>query len=895
MSNRTQDGIPDISGCIFGFVAMLSAAALALFAFVVNRGRNTPRLPTVPEPPLDFKPAPRRSTVLGQTVLGAVFAFITLMSLGEPNAWVAVLLCGVPGAVLLGLAFWGWNALEKVKELQQERPEFLTTPNRYVVTWPQGTAWEPEMARRFIESLMNAVPRAVVRIVAEPGEIWWEIVDWRVGVTLETVSQTVHAYYPDAQVTFAGNTLAEHAYPFYRYVLLFQHANDFVWPIQYADDLRDFDPLASLVHTMASLEAGERLVYTLALSVPALYAHAEGEKMITTSRIHPLQFMSVWGTSLALMDVTAGETRQDKYRATDQNIALSKLGRPLFQCNLAIQIDSPRFERVIELANVDTQVWQFERAPYNALTWIPDQWPESIREINDADRDDSTCALAVLRRCVEGDHARWQRARLIMSSAELAALWHMPHEGFDVAQISWLKGLQRAAPKEILQRQAGTCLGDNVYRGQEAPVFFTEQDRATHAAMFGKTGTGKSTLLHQLIHQDIAAGRGVAVMDPHGTLIHNILAASIPEERVSDVVLLECGNSEYPVPLNPFRVPDGIAVETAYNYLYWVLKKIYANIWLEGQTNRVIRNVLRTLLCDPGATPLDIERLLIHGGYRASLVEVLQEQRLRSALMFWKHYNEQSEPTRSQMTQPVLNRTEAFLGSPAIEYMTCHPNTLNFQAFIQERKIVLIDLAGKALRSEVDNLGALFMAGFYMASEALGDIREGDPPRYYLYIDEVERYVTSPIPDMFTEARKLGLSLMLANQYLDQLSRETLNGILGNAGTLLAFELGDKDATTLRGPFAPELDTHALQNIGKYHVAVKTRADAVTLPAFTVRTRPPLPKGDVQWVEDIRARSIAQNGLLPAEEVDAWLDRRYHDVGAPEADAPSHDGLRDYE
>lgn len=897
MSNRNQSGMWEAVGCVFWIFGFLSAITVGVVARVIQEDRNKPRLPKMPEPPLDYKSPPFYSTLIFQTVLGAILALGAVLSLGEPNAWLTTAVCGGPAAVLLGLAFVGWNANQKVKELQQAQADFLENPRRYMVVVPSGTLWQPEVAQRFIENVARTIPQAVLRIVAEPGEIRWEIVDWRAGVPPETVRQTVRAYYPDAVVSLEDAPSDVREYPVYRYVLLFQQGAEFVWPIQYADDLDDFDPLVGIVRTMANLREGERVIYTLALSVLAPYAYKVGEKMITTtapSQVHPYHYMSVWGTPLALMEATLGQTRQDKYRATDQNVALRKLAHPLIQCNLAIQIDSPHPDRVEQLADIDTQVWQFE-STYNALVWIPEELSASLHEVKDEENNDRTAALGIVRRCVQGQDRRWPLARLIMTPAELAALWHLPHEGFDVAQITWLKGLQRAAPKEILQRQAGICLGDNVYRGQEAPVFFAEQDRATHAAMFGKTGTGKSTLLHQLIHQDIAAGRGVAVMDPHGTLIDNILAASIPEERLSEVVLLECGNSEYPVPLNPFRVPEGIAVETAYNYLYWVLRKIYAGIWLEGQTNRVIQHVLRTLLCDPGATPLDIERLLIHGGYRASLIEVLQEQRLRSSLMFWKHYNEQSEPTRSQMTQPVLNRTEAFLGSPAIEYMTCHPNTLNFQALIQERKIVLINLAGKALRSEVDNLGALFMAGFYMASEALGDIPDGDPPRYYLYIDEVERYVTSPIPDMFTEARKLGLSLMLANQYLDQLSRDTLNGILGNAGTLLAFELGDKDATTLRGPFAPELDTHALQNIGKYHVAVKTRADALTLPAFTVRTRPPLPKGDAQWVEDIRARSIAQNGLLPAEEVDAWLDRRYHDVGAPEADAPSHDGLRDYE
>jgi hypothetical protein len=166
----------------------------------------------------------------------------------------------------------------------------------------------------------------------------------------------------------------------------------------------------TLTQAVSGLQAGERVIYTLALSVPAQYAYREGEKMITTSRISPLQFLSVWGTTFALMDATSGQTRDQKYRTSDQNVAYSKLSGPLYQSFLAVQIDSPVKERVKQLANVDTHVWQFERTPYNALVWIPDTWPESVRSVQDVDADMSTDALGVVRGLVCGQDGRWPRA-----------------------------------------------------------------------------------------------------------------------------------------------------------------------------------------------------------------------------------------------------------------------------------------------------------------------------------------------------------------------------------------------------------------------------------------------------------------------------------------------------
>ncbi|NLF74312.1 MAG: type IV secretion system DNA-binding domain-containing protein [Chloroflexi bacterium] len=487
----------------------------------------------------------------------------------------------------------------------------------------------------------------------------------------------------------------------------------------------------------------------------------------------------------------------------------------------------------------------------------------------------------------------------LLSVDELAALWHLPYEGFAASSIGWGNGREIKAPQPILRSQEGVCLGHNHYAGQDRPVYIHPEDRTTHIVSFGKAGTGKSTLLHHLIHQDIAAGQGVAVVDPHGKLIDDILAASIPDNRLDDVVLLECGRMDTPVPLNPLRIAEGVSEETAYNYLYWVLQKIYERIWLEGQTDRVIQNVLRTLLCDPEATPLDIQRILTNGSYRAQMIAKLKERRMRTSVLFWDEYNQMSTSLQLQVARPVLSRTEAFLGRRAVERMTCHRGTLNLQSYIANKKIVLINLAGEAIQTEVDSLGAMFLAGFYMAFHALGYLPDGSTPRYYLYIDEVERFVTSPIQNMFSEARKLGLSLTLANQYLDQLSQETLNSILGNEGTLIAFECGDRDARALASKFAPELDQRALQNLGKYNIAVKTRVGADTLPAFTVQTRSPLEKIAGVDVNAIRERSAQQNRFLTADEVDDWLDRRYFSNNGtppePEEAPPSTDGLGDYE
>jgi DNA helicase HerA-like ATPase len=152
-----------------------------------------------------------------------------------------------------------------------------------------------------------------------------------------------------------------------------------------------------------------------------------------------------------------------------------------------------------------------------------------------------------------------------MSPEELAALWHLPHEGFGVPEIAWAPGRQLPASSETARIAEGVVLGENRYAGRKREIRLPYADRATHVYVVGKTGVGKSTLLHHVIRQDIAAGKGVGVIDPHGRLVRDILRSSIPPEREDDVVIVDLAQANYPPPLNPFAVPEGVPREVALN------------------------------------------------------------------------------------------------------------------------------------------------------------------------------------------------------------------------------------------------------------------------------------------------------------------------------------------
>ncbi|MBL8156506.1 MAG: type IV secretion system DNA-binding domain-containing protein, partial [Anaerolineae bacterium] len=528
-----------------------------------------------------------------------------------------------------------------------------------------------------------------------------------------------------------------------------------------------------------------------------------------------------------------------------------------------------REERLPELAQIARDVAQLQSPRHNGIvSSLPKPF---VRQITTEGQASVPWFEMFITALVQIRRPEWKQYLMVLTPAEIASLWHLPDERYRAEKIVWAEG---NAPSALTgdQRHATICLGDATVNGQRVPVSLPLSDRSAHSYLVGKTSTGKSTLLHNLIHQDIAGGRGVVVLDPHGKLIDGILARSIPSERQGEVVLLACGDSSQPVPINPFRIPPGVSFHTAFNTVYWVMRKVYADIWVEGQMDVTMRHLIQALLTDPQATPLDIERLFFDTAYRQSVVARMEESDEVSiaTLQYWRGFGKRSAGERKELYRPIQNRTSSFLGNRALEYMTCHPHSLDWRGCIDGGKIVLVSLAGEAIRSEVGSLGAIFLGGLFLAAEGLPYLPDGALPRAYVFVDEVERFVTTPLPDMFSQARKFGLSLTLANQFMGQLSAETREGILGNAGTLCSFEVGPEDAGKLRSVLGKEIDEGTLLSLGRYRALVKTRAHGDSQPAFLLTTRDLPQANHPAWT---RAEGLSD--FLPKQAVKAWLEARY--------------------
>ncbi|MBL8163270.1 MAG: ATP-binding protein [Anaerolineae bacterium] len=741
---------------------------------------------------------------------------------------------------------------------------------------------------KFLAALLASAPHLRFEIVGTAKALIWRIVDPTSSYDPASLTALIRSHLPPtSQVSVQQRKADKHEgvpLPFYRTHLLFAAVHEYGVPLPFLEHLKTYDPLTALTHQMGLLEGGERVVYSAITLVACSGARHLAQERFQAGYIAPHT------------NVRQEAQRPSGRFAFDEDAVTAKLSGHLYHAYLIVTLESSRPQRLSVLAHLAQEVAQFQLLGHNQLRHT---YTLNHEEITTPEEESATDFGAVLAGWVSTQEALWRQHLLVLSPAEVAALWHLPNDSFTTRQIAWASA---PIPEELLsQGKERVWLGEAGSPTGYHPVTLTVKDRAYHHYIAGKTGMGKSTLLHNLIHQDIQAGRGVVVIDPHGKLIDALLAHSIPEKRVKDVVLLECGNRDYPVPLNPLRIPTGVSYETAFNYSYWILRKLYESVWRD-RMDLVYRNVLHALLCDPQATPLDIDRIFTSSSYRDYLIERMGAHPQVSAAVraFWSDFGRRGKSEQAELAAPIRNRTAIFLGNRALELMTCHPQMLHFRSFIEQQKIVLINLSGEAIRSEVGSLGLMFLSGFYMASEALGYLPDNRAPRCFVYVDEVERIVSSPIPEMFAQERKFGLSLTLANQYLDQLSEATLNGILGNVGTLILFECGERDARRLGWHLEPELERGALLNLGAYHAIVKTRFAGRTLPAFTLKTRPAPKSRSALPAPALRAALLTKSKLPTSAAVGTWLAQRYHPeptTSAPEvsSNGAAVMGVEDYE
>jgi len=355
-------------------------------------------------------------------------------------------------------------------------------------------------------------------------------------------------------------------------------------------------------------------------------------------------------------------------------------------------------------------------------------------------------------------------------------------------------------------------------------------DRRQHMYIIGKTGVGKTKMIELLARADIDMGYGICVIDPHGDLFGSLFNY-IPKERADDVVLIDPTDMDFPVSFNPIcNIPpeDQHLVASG---LIEAFRKQFGEQWT-SRLEHVCRFTILALLEYKNATFADIVKMLTDPKFRQKVVPHITDEVIRR---FWTlEFTSWSERFDNEAIIPLVNRIGEFLSNPLVRHTFAQKkNKINFDEFINSRKIILINLSKGVLgENNTELFGSLIITSIYQAAMRRAKIPESQRSDFYLYVDEFQNVATQTFLNLFAESRKYGINITVSHQYLGQIIPKMRDAVFGNAGTLISFRLGAEDAERLNKEFAPVSQVEDLLNLGIREFIIKLLIGGKTSDPF---------------------------------------------------------------
>lgn len=384
-----------------------------------------------------------------------------------------------------------------------------------------------------------------------------------------------------------------------------------------------------------------------------------------------------------------------------------------------------------------------------------------------------------------------------------------------------------------------TTFAKTDFRGQYRKFGIKTDDRRRHIYTIGKTGMGKTTIIENMVIQDIINGNGVALVDPHGDIVEKILNF-IPPHRINDVIYFNPADYEFPIAFNVLENVDVTKRHLVASGLLGVFKKIWADSW-GPRLEYVLNNAIMALLEYPGSTLLGIMRLLVDKDYREKVVNKITDLVVKS---FWvDEYAKYPQSFQAEAIAPIQNKVGRFLSTPLTRNIVGQvDSSINIREIIDTQKIFLLNLSkGRIGEDNSALLGAMIITKIQLAVMSRVDIPESERKDFYLYVDEFQNFATESFANILSEARKYRLNLFVAHQYVEQLEEKVRAAIFGNVGTLICFRVGAADAEFLQREFEPTITNVDLVNLTKYKIYIKLMIDGVASDPFQAITLSPLP------------------------------------------------------
>ncbi len=433
-----------------------------------------------------------------------------------------------------------------------------------------------------------------------------------------------------------------------------------------------------------------------------------------------------------------------------------------------------------------------------------------------------------------------------------------------------------------------TFIGKTDFRNQMSQFGIRAKDRFRHMYIIGKSGTGKTTLLENMIVQDIYNGNGIAFIDPHGESADKLLNY-IPTERMSDVIYFNPGDTEFPVAFNPMEVEPGAPAHVR-SLIADGLMTVFKKIWPEafsGRMEYILNNTMLALLEYPEPTLLGINRMLTDKDYRKKVIATVTDPTVRNA---WDELMKWDDKRWSEAISALVNKVGQFTTNPVVRNIIGQPvSTFNFRQVMDEKKILIMNMS-KGLIGEQSAalLGAMLITKIYLAAMSRANLTPEEllavPPLYF-YVDEFQNFANDSFANILSEARKYKLALTVANQYIAQMEETIRDAVFGNMGTTITFRVGPLDAEFIERVYTPVFNAQDLQNIAFGQVFMTLLIDGMSSKPFSALTLGPIqPKETpdrIRVVETSRAQ-YARKQIEVEEKVMKWFNDQRVPLKKPE-------------
>ena len=516
-------------------------------------------------------------------------------------------------------------------------------------------------------------------------------------------------------------------------------------------------------------------------------------------------------------------------REEDLQAAGDKLGRLLFEGRLRVSVSAPasrRDELQQQLQQLAGSLGHFNSPRTAAFRFLP---PHTSRRLG---------------------------PKFLLSTEEVASIFHAPNQTVQAPTLARVESREFAPPTELaaFKDLADVVpIGRSQFRSQRDFISLAVDDRRRHLAILGKTGTGKTTLLQNLLIADIRAGRGVACIDPHGDLADSLIEL-IPKSRTNECIVFDVGDVGFPLSFNLLSCSDKAQRPLVASGIVSAFKKIYGTMW-GPRLEHILRNALLALLEIPGSSLVQILPLLGDDRYRQTIIKRLQDPAVRR---FWeREFADMPARLRAEAISPVLNKVGHFLSSPLLRNILGQArSTLDLREIMDSGGILIVNLSKGKIGDDASGLlGALLVTALQLAAMSRADVPEENRRDFFAYIDEFSNFTTEAFASTFSEARKYRLALTVASQFIEQLDEPTRASLFGNVGTTIAFQSSQRDAEILAQHLGGDLLPADLLTLPKYQAYVRMLVDGRPSSPFSMRTLPPPIKTAADQSADVTRRT----------------------------------------